>query len=434
MAALLLFLLPLPLSQSGIRGNDGVQNYAYLRSLLFDGDLDFSNEYNHYFQREPRWFNGEPLPRDPVTGRPINLYGVGSSLLWSPWVMGAHAIGRAAAAAGVEIRLDGYSRLYGSAVALGSWFYAGLGLVLLLRLLERHFGTAAAFWATFITWMGTPLLFYMGFHGSMSHANSFFLLSLLLFLYLGGDSVRRWAAMGFVAGLLVVTRFQDGILLCALAAGEGLRLARRGRRAAPGEAGGRLRRYAAFAAAALPPVALQLAAWNTLQGTPFSGPRAYMMQGTLSPFFPRHLFHGLFSPWHGLFHWHPFVLPGLLALLLVRPFPPPLRAVALAGFLAQAWVVGGWSVWWAGASFGQRMFISALPFLAIGLAAAARALSRPTWLVPAFAALSLLWNWGLILQYGLGLIPRQEPVWLSTLAWNNLVELPRLLLSRSGLF
>src|SRR5262245_44992824 len=43
-----LFVLLLPLSTPRIYATDEVQYFAYLRSLYFDGDLDFRDEYQHF--------------------------------------------------------------------------------------------------------------------------------------------------------------------------------------------------------------------------------------------------------------------------------------------------------------------------------------------------------------------------------------------------
>src|SRR5919198_1384186 len=45
---LALFLLLLPFSLKRIYASDEVQYYAYLRSVYFDGDLDFRDEYEHF--------------------------------------------------------------------------------------------------------------------------------------------------------------------------------------------------------------------------------------------------------------------------------------------------------------------------------------------------------------------------------------------------
>ena len=53
-----LFLLLLPLSTPRIYATDEVQYFAYLRSLYFDGDLDFQNEYQHFAEQGLK--NGDP--------------------------------------------------------------------------------------------------------------------------------------------------------------------------------------------------------------------------------------------------------------------------------------------------------------------------------------------------------------------------------------
>ena len=429
---ILLLAVAFLILRPSIRGNDGVQNYAFLRSLLFDGDLDFSNDYAYYQSRHAEWFDYKEIPRDPVTGRPINLYGIGNAVLWAPWVLAAHALGHLANGLGASFALDGYSRLYETAVGAGSCFHASAGILVIFTLLRRRYGDARAFWACLTVWLASPLLFYMYFHPSMSHANSFFLASVLLALYLGGDSYRRWGAMGFVAGLLVLTRFQDAVLLATPVVGELFRLRDSLARGTGVVAAvcSRLPRYSLFATVALLVFSPQFLVWKALQGSAFSGPRAYMMQGSLRPWAPIHLADALFSPFHGLFHWHPLLLLAAAGLFVARTRSRRLRLMALAAFAAQSWVIGSWSIWWAGASFGHRMFISTLPFLAVGMAAVIR---RTGWRARA-ARLAIvffiLWNFGLLVQYGLPMIPRQAPVPLTAIARNNLVELPRMMIQK----
>ena len=405
-----------------IHGNDGVQNYAPLRSLLFDDDLDYTNEYAHYFALEASWFDNKHIPRDPVTGRPVNLYGIGNAILWGPWVLLFHAAGVAAHAIGMPVALDGYSALYGAAVGIGSAFYASLGLLLLHRLLRRRFGEDAAFWSTLVAWLASPLFFYMYLHPSMSHANSFFLAALLLSLYLGGDGMGRWVAMGAVAGLMTLVRFQDALLLAAVIPGELLR--RDG-----GPLRSRLARYAAFCAAALAVFSPQLLAWDYLQGSPFSGPRAYMMQGSVKPWAPVHVLGVLFSPRHGLFYWTPALLISLAGLLVPRG-DTRLKLLCLAAFAAQLWIISSWSIWWAGASFGHRMFISSLPALAVGAANLLAAYPRAARILKPVILALILWNFGCMAQYALGIIPRQDAVSYATLARNNFVTLPQMAIEK----
>ncbi|AXA35817.1 MAG: hypothetical protein D6691_08500 [Candidatus Hydrogenedentota bacterium] len=441
LVALLLCALPIVLRPS-IRGNDGVQNYAYLRSLLFDRDLDFANEYAYYFERNPSWFNHQELGRDPVTSRPINLYGIGNSLLWSPWVLAMHGVGLLARTFGWGGQLDGFSHLYEWGVGLGSSVYATIGLIFLFLLLRRQVEPRAAFWATMSVWLASPLFFYMYLHPSMSHANSFFLSVIFAYLYLAvPDTLRKWFVSGCVGGLLALTRYQDAILLVALGVGEILLLleglCENARSSQPNDSfrwavswfSQRSGRYAVFLACTLLVFSPQLVCWHILQGSPLSGPRGYLTQGTFNLFAPRHLLDVLFSSRHGLFFWHPFLFLGVVGLLSQR-IPRHWRVFALTAFVMQSWLVGSWSHWWAGASFGHRMFISTLPHLAIGLSAALGWDKRLTRWVPVVVIAFALWNFGYIVQYATGMVPRQDPVSLFQLIRNNVIEVPKLLLGR----
>ncbi|MBX7244054.1 MAG: hypothetical protein K1X53_01065, partial [Candidatus Sumerlaeaceae bacterium] len=100
-----------------------------------------------------------------------------------------------------------------------------------------------------------------------------------------------------------------------------------------------------------------------------------------------------------------------------------------AAFFIQYWVISSWSIWWAGASFGHRMFISALPFLAFGVARLLESVDRRRAWVCALIAFLVVWNFGYVVQYGSGMISRQESVPFLTLAYNNVVTVPSWMLA-----
>ena len=89
-------------------------------------------------------------------------------------------------------------------------------------------------------------------------------------------------------------------------------------------------------------------------------------------------------------------------------------------------------MWWAGASFGNRFFISALPFLAVGLACwIARAhtrRARAAWL--ALLCLLCAWNGGLLVQYATGMISREDPVAWRQVLRQNIIDVPKLLFAK----
>src|SRR5262249_18478689 len=139
---------------------DEIEYFAYLRSVVFDHDLDFTNEYQWFVDRDPKEYESFArtflIPKTPAA-RPPNNAPIGSAALWAPFyvppVTGEALLAR-------EPSPPGYSRADISAVCLGSMLYGVVGLFLVQEAC-RHFVTGrAAFWATVVVWFGSNLLFY----------------------------------------------------------------------------------------------------------------------------------------------------------------------------------------------------------------------------------------------------------------------------------
>src|SRR4029450_11633722 len=91
---------------------DSVSYYAYLRSAVFDRDLDFGNEWAHW---------GYPEPARTPTGLHRNVQSVGPALLWAPFFMAAHVYVELGRALGwVRYAPDGYTLPYRRSGALGT--------------------------------------------------------------------------------------------------------------------------------------------------------------------------------------------------------------------------------------------------------------------------------------------------------------------------
>lgn len=458
-----------------IRGHDGAGNYVPLRSVLLDRDLDFTNDYRDFdLEFESPAFRLSDARISPVTGLPANRYGIGAAIFWAPAVAPVHWALEAAAPEAAT----GLSRPYQWAVGAASAWWAALGLWLLFERLRRGFGRIPAWCALAGIHFATPLVFYAWLHGSMSHAVSFFLATLsMLSLERAIEGVpgtirfaaARRLASAFVAGacsgLLVLARMQDvtwavvagvALPLCAAIPKEG------GRRAARA-AGARAGLAAAFGLGAALAFSPQMFVWKVLYGSPFSGPLPYFGQGggDLSPV-PRHLFAVLFSERGGVLAWHPILAVGLAGLVFgalaggparsnretagnagpgmaeeaVPGLSTPMAWIGLAGFLVQLLLVSSWSMWWGGASFGNRFFISSFPFLALGLgesfARAERNGRAGRASIPILVCVLGLWNAGLLVQYGTEMIPREGEVPWSEVIGNQFTRVPEWTLGRLG--
>jgi hypothetical protein len=310
----------------------------------------------------------------------------------------------------------------------------------------------------------------MYLHPSMSHGCSFFLAALLLWEYeRWRKTPRAWhfLAMGLTAGLAVATRVNDGLLLlipaafwlrisCGLRIGdcglekreiedespqsairnpqsENPQSAIRNPQSLPAAYGLQPTAYSLFTTGFLALAGCligffpQMLAWHAFYGAWLAGPRDYELARNLSLLSSPHFLEVLFSGWRGLFVWSPVLLPAFVGLAILARRRRPLDCVWLAAFLLQTWVIGGWAVWYGGASFGQRFFINLLPGFALGLAWLFLRLrpGAPRKILIGAVVLTVLWNAGLAVQYAGNLISRENRVTLTEITCNQFSKAPR---------
>ena len=212
MVPVLLFVLALPAITPRLYASDEVGYFANLRSLWFDHDVSFDNEYRYFYDRgiAVAWtFYESYLVRETATGLRYSYWTVGPAILWSPFYAVADVTTRIRRAFGSEVPADGYSRPYLRAVTLGSAFYGFLAICLAIVTARRLVGEAHP--AGLAIWLGTPLLHYMYIAPGFSHACSAFAAALFVAVWL---RVREtWSlgglmGLGAVCALMVMVREQ----------------------------------------------------------------------------------------------------------------------------------------------------------------------------------------------------------------------------------
>lgn len=433
----LVFLLCLPLVTPRLRGADEIEYFAYLPSLAFDGDLEFGNQYRHFYEQDPQGlalFAGTFLElREPRTGAHINFAPGGSALLWSPFYLLAHVGVLAARALGAGIAADGISQPYVSAACYASALYGLLGLLLVHDALRRFGGVsdAVATASVLALWLATPALYYMTLAPGFSHATSLFTIGLLVWLALRlagrpRAGAAEWLAAGASVGLAALVREQDG-LFGVVPAGVLLLHAARGRPLRE-----TLVRGLALAAGAFLAFAPQLLAYRAINGGFGPSKLVARKMSWSSP----HLLEVLVDPAHGLFVWTPLLLLATLGLVvaLARRRDPLLALLAL-GLLSQVWINGAVESWTQAGAFGSRRFVAATPVFAFGLAfvvaAAHERLGRRATAV--VLGLFVWWNVSLMVQFGLRLMDRQRLEW-PRVALNQVTEVPPRLARTAWLF
>lgn len=377
---------------------DGVSYYVYVRSLLKDGDLDFTNEYTHY-----GLIDRVDLKVPTRTGRRRSIFAVGPGLVWIPFFAAGEGVARAERALGRDVDLSGYGPEHVNAVALGSLLYGFAAVLLVHDLLRRHFPADTALLGAVLTWWATFLHWYMVHQPTMSHAPSTAGAALFVWMWDRERARPRWTAalvLGLVAGLAMCLRWQNALLLLLPAWDVLVALRARGTVARHA-----LGRGALIAAAAVLGALPQMAAWKFIYGEwllryPPHGADFLRLD---HPF----ILQTLFSSRHGLLFWTPVCGAGYLGYAwlvrrratLVWPMLPPLAAMTYVNMCSGDW--------WAGGSFSNRRFDSLLPLLAVGIAGAIewtrRVLARhPAVAVCAALVPAMTWNLGVLAQAGRG--------------------------------
>jgi hypothetical protein len=373
-------------------GGDSPSYYVYLRSLAFDHDLDFTNEWQAWGYKE------RPLT---ATGLRSNIAPVGAACLWSPFFVAAHVyvvlnrlVGRMAYAA------DGFSLPYLRSAALGTATYAIAGAFLLIRSLSKRWDGRLAVLAVAGTTLASPVPYYLFVQPAMAHGLVFALACAFVATWLAAldaPDLRSWVVLGALLGLMALTRWQCAVYALML-------LPLLGVSAEP-------RRWAAAAGAALVAFAAQLAAWAVLFGSPFAAPQREHGMDWSSP----HLAGVLLSADRGLFSWTPAMALGAIGLLALPRRLRGFAIAALAVLVASAWVNGGVREWTASDAFGARRFDLAVPLLAVGMLAAieaaTRVVARRPWLpATALLALAAAWNFGLMRLYRIRVFSEAAPL------------------------
>ena len=429
-----LFVLSLPAVTPRIYSSDEIQYFAYLRSIWFDRDLSFDNEYQYFYDRgisKSPGFHETFLERTTDTGRRINFGTIGCAIVWAPFYAVGDLVARATGAPA-----DGFSTPYIAAIAVGSAVYGFLALVLAILCAGRL--GLDGFAAALAIWLGTPLLFYMYVAPPFSHACSAFGVALFTYVWLRVRdtwSPRGMMALGAAGALMAMIREQDAFFIAGPAVDFVLWASQKPEvdRVKP-QVQGVIAAVVAFALAFAP----QAVTYLILNG--HFGPHSSV--GHKMNWRAPHALQVPFSPEHGFFVWTPLAVLALGGIFCLLMAPDPrasapvesdvrrIRHAAVALFVMvalQIYVGGSVESWTVAGAFGQRRFIAltcatVIGYAALDAAARARGARR---VLTAIAALLVYWNLALIAEFSIGLMDRQrlEP---AKNAYDAFVTLPRL--------
>lgn len=400
---ILIFLMSIPFRFSGsLIRSDGIGYYAYLRSLVFDGDVNHYNEFIHFGYK----------PELTPTGLTHNQWTIGPALLWLPFYLFAHLIIMIMRQAGISVQMDGYGLLYQSAVCIGTIVYVTAGFLLIYRLSRKYFSPFVSLLALFGIWLGANPIYYTIIEPSMSQGLQFFATALFMYIWLPlrFRTYKDWFFIGLSIGLMTLIHWQNLIFISMLIVESCYFIIDRRWEA--------IRRYAKgwliAGFSALFVYAPQMLAWKVMFGAPIVNPRGPSHLNLLHP----KLLQYLFSPGCGLFTWTPIIILAVLGFIPLYKKNKKMMLCLLTTFLLQLYFYS--CTGYEAGSYGARHFVSSSPIFVLTLAAfiESRVNRRPKeyfWSLFIFIGL-LIWNFLSIIQYTLKFIPHD-----CSISWDELI-------------
>ena len=337
-------------------GGDGFGYYSYFRSAWFDHNLDFKNEYLEF----DRVWNTHAAERLTLTGKVANLYSVGPSILWSPFLLAAHylPISRYGNQSN-PYNLPGFGWPYDQTIFIASAFFLLLGLIFTYLSLRQYFSDKIAFLSATAVWLLSPLYFYLIYEPSMSHVLSFFAVAGMIFFYLREDLNlrRKYFLVGLFLGLALLIRWQNLVFIIIPI----LALIFNKKRFLKERVYSLIICLLTAAIVFVP----QLLAWKYLYGSWLALPQG----AGFFNLWPKNILEFFFSGNHGLFFWQPLLLLALLVFIIsFWKRDAKNWLLFLMALLAVIYVNSSITDWMGGRSFGARRMDGVLIFFAIGLA------------------------------------------------------------------
>lgn len=433
---LLLLVISLPLVNPWVRG-DGVGYYAFARAPLIQHNLDFTADYQHANQgfREAR-LDAEGNPKDifrTATGHLDNHFTVGPAMMWAPFLICTHVGVLLARALGANVSADGFSLPYLFAMALGTLLYGFLALLLSYRVACHFVAERFALLATVAIWWGSSLPVYMYFNPSWSHAHSAFAVALFFWYWLRTRASRaalQWIMLALIAGLALNVYYPNVLILAVLVPEALLSYHAAWKKTGNAQPLSRLLAYhllfcSVVIFALLPTLLTKYVVYGGLFETGYI-PISQWSWG--SPWFLALLF----SANHGLFSWTPILFFAAVGLFFFARNFPWVGLSALCVLFAFYYFMASYPDWPGISSYGNRFFVSLTVFFILGLATLldstaslfpTRSLASACFSV--VLSIFVLWNAGLIFQWGAHLIPARGAVSWSVVAKNQFCAVPR---------
>lgn len=320
-------------------------------------------------------------------------YNYGVALMQTPFFLTAHFLAKP-----LGFKNNGFSLIYNWAVDVSAVFYLVLGSFFLFRILSRRFPRRTALLTLFFVVAGTNVFYYATVESGMSHIYSFSLVALFYYLaavyqYYSEKQILFGIAMGFMAGLIVVIRPLNVILVIAAFFIGGQWKDKWQFMLQP-------RFLSPFLISGFVALLPQMIYWKYLSGSWINNTYA---GETFSNWEHPRLLAYFFAPHNGMFIYNPLLLiivAGIILMILHKKTDGYITAVV---FILVSYLISSWWMYYFGCGFASRNMVDYMPLFAIPLAWILSEIKNKKWknLLLAVALFFTIYNIKIIYSYSL---------------------------------
>jgi hypothetical protein len=188
--------------QNALINWDVTSYYSYLPAVFVHQDLKFNflkNSPINYAEKHQFW------PETAPNGNKVIKTTMGMSILYLPFFLVAHAF----AIMSPEVNANGFSKAYEIGLTLSCVFYLIIGMFFLSKILLRLYDKKIVSILLLLVFLGSNLFFYSTTEPCMSHAYTFSLASILMYLttkVFGKFNLKIAVLFGLILGLLFLVR------------------------------------------------------------------------------------------------------------------------------------------------------------------------------------------------------------------------------------
>lgn len=377
---------------------DDTSYYMIAKSIIVDGDLNYSNEQLH----DSSFYNLTPIGNPKQAA----MIPIGPSILWSPFIFLANILTKLANYfLGAGLSTDGYSKIYIALATIGSSLYGFASLLLSFNILNRYFSPKIAFLSVITVFFGNSLFYFTYIRMLMSHTSEVFAIALFMLSYLRLLEKERfidYLFLGFSSGFMVIVRYDNAIFLLFPMVDTVFALSHCFRKHQCEQLFTKLKYYSFSVFPFFLVILLQLVHFYIMSGS-IIPPSLGTNHGALSQSFssPINFSELLFSDSRNILWGQPIIIIGLLGCLIV-PFTHNKKlglSLIIVNIFCLCWLFWRPHYYWWGMAFGIRHLIKISLPLAFGYSAIITLIKKKRYLIFGLLSFGIItWEYIKIIQ------------------------------------